>query len=112
MEEDDKNPQQVGVGVVGVWLLFIIHGTVGVDLRIGYLGGHPLYGKVPGGVPVQGGETADGADTMAETSREVDVHLSDNVRVGGGVPDDGGIHLAMQEHGHTVHFYAITVRPV
>ena len=42
----------------------------------------------------------------------MELHLSGNGKEGGGVPDDGGIHLETQEHGHKVHFYAITVRPV
>ena len=37
------------------------------------------------------------------------VHLSGDGKVGGGDPDNGGIHLEMLEHGHTVHHYVITV---
>ena len=67
MEEYDKNPQQGGGGAAGVWVLFLSRGTGGVALHIGDLGGHPLHGKVSGGVSVPGGETADREALAAET---------------------------------------------
>ena len=65
VEEDYKNPQQGGVGAAGVWIIFFSHGTVSVAIRLGDLGGHPPYGKVPGGVPVTGGDTDDVEATAA-----------------------------------------------
>ena len=64
-----------------------------------------------GGVPVLGGETADSTALVAETLREVKIYLGGGSKGGGGVPDDGGIHLAMTEHGCTVYRYAINARP-
>ena len=49
VEEDHKNPHQGGVGAAGVWIILLNHGTVSVDIRLGDLGGHPPYGKVPEG---------------------------------------------------------------
>ena len=48
MEEDDNNPQQGGVGVVGVGIIYKIRGTVAVAIRLGELGVKPPYGKYPG----------------------------------------------------------------
>ena len=56
------------------------------------------------GVPVPGGDTDDVAATAKYNWREVDVHLSGNGKGGGGVTDDGGIHLATQKHVQTVNF--------
>ena len=55
---------------------------------------------------------ADGAASAAETWREVDVHPGSDGKGGGGFTEDGGLNLAATEHGHTVIFYMITVRPV
>ena len=40
------------------------------------------------------------------------VHLCGGGKGGGGVPEDGGIHSEMIEHGRTTYRYAITGRPV
>ena len=49
VEDEYNNPQQGGGGATVVCLLFLICVTGGVAIRLGYLGGHPLYGKVPMG---------------------------------------------------------------
>ena len=40
------------------------------------------------------------------------VHLGGNVKGGGGVPDNGGVHTTTTEHGLIVHCYTITSIPV
>ena len=65
-----------------------------------------------GAVPVTGGATANGVAPEAENVWGVVVHLDSGGNGGGGVPDNGGVHLTTTEHGHTVHCYAITARPV
>ena len=69
-------------------------------------------GKSLGGVSVLGGDMDDGAAPAEDTGQEVDVHLGGYRKGEGGVPDDGGLYRAAPEHGNTVHFYAMTVRPV
>ena len=68
----------------------------------------------PGGVPGTGDVTAGGAAPAAENSQEVGVHHveSSGVKGGGGVPDNGVVHLATTEHGFTVHCCVITDIPV
>ena len=38
----------------------------------------------------------------------MEVHLGGSGKIGGGVPDDGGINFATTEHGCIVYHYAIT----
>ena len=49
---------------------------------------------------------------MTENRREVVVHIGGNGKGGGGVPDDGELHMTLPEHGCTIHRYAITGIPV
>ena len=72
----------------------------------------PCMGKSLGGVSGPGGDTADGVDHAEDTRREVDIHLGGDGTGGGGVLDNGGLHQAEPENGHTVYRDAITVRPV
>ena len=67
VEEDEANPQHGGGGAASVWIIFQRRGAGGAALWIGYLSGHPPHGKGSGGVSGPGGNTADGAATMAET---------------------------------------------
>ena len=66
-----------------------------------------MHGQGPGGVSGPGGETADWTAPAEDTGQEVDIHLGDNGTVGGGFIDNGGIHQAELEHGHTVHRYGV-----
>ena len=68
----------------------------------------PSMVRVMGGVPEPGGAASDRAATAAENRREVGVHLGRNGKGGGGVSDYRGVYLEKAEHGHTVHFYAIS----
>ena len=63
------NTQQGGSRDAGVRLLFKIRGAGGVDLRLGYLGGHQPHGKGPGGGGGSGtvGNAVDWAAPAAET---------------------------------------------
>ena len=97
---------------MGVWLLFKGRDPGGTALRSGYLGGHPLHGKGPGGDPYLGGKTADGTAPTEDNRQEVEIYLCGGGKGGGGVLDDGLIRQAAPAHSCTVHFYAITVRPV
>ena len=111
MEEDDVNHHQGGGGAAG-GRIFFFRGAGGAALRIRNLGGHPPHGMDLGGVSGPGEKTDDGEDPAEETGREVDVHLGSDGKGGGGVTEDGGIHLAVPEHGSIVPCYTITVGPV
>ena len=49
---------------------------------------------------------------MEDNGRDVEIHLGGGGKGGGGFLDYGGIRQAAPEHGCTVYFYVITVRPV
>ena len=112
LEEDDTHPKQVGGGAAGVRIIFQGRGTCSAALWIGDLGAPTPHGQGPGGVSGPGGDTYDGAAPAKDTRREVDIHLGGNGTGGGRVLDDEGIHKAAPEHGHAVHRYGITIRPV
>ena len=69
-------------------------------------------GKALGGGSGPGSETVDRTAPAEGTGQEVDTHLGGEGKGGGGVLEDVVIHPEVPEHGHTVHHYAITVRPV
>ena len=72
----------------------------------------PCMDKALGGVSGPGGKTDDRTAPAEDTRQEVEIHLGGDGTGGGGGLGGGGIHQALPEHGHTVNFYAITVRPV
>ena len=49
---------------------------------------------------------------MEENGRDMEIHLGGGGKGGGGYLDDGLIRQAAPEHGLTVYWYMITVRPV
>ena len=49
---------------------------------------------------------------VEDTGREVEIHIVGSGKGGGGILDNGGVYQATSEHGHTLHCYAFTVRPV
>ena len=106
------NPHQGGCGAASVKIICLGRGTGSAALLIGILGGHPPHGKGTGGFSGPGSETSDGTATAENTGQDVNIHFVSNGKGGGRVLDNGEIHQAAQEHSHTVHCYAITVRPV
>ena len=71
----------------------------------------PHMGKSRG-VSGPSGETTDGTAPAEDTIQEVDIHIGGYGTRGGRVLDYGKIQQAAPEHGHTVHHYEITVRPL
>ena len=69
-------------------------------------------GKFLGRFIVPGGEVADRASSAVENLLVVGLHLGDNGKGEGGVPDDGGVHSETTKHGRILHFCMITSRPV
>ena len=53
-----------------------------------------------------------GTAPTKDTGLGVEIHLGGSGKGGGGIIDDGGVYQAAEEHGRTVHCYAITFRPV
>ena len=47
-----------------------------------------------------------------DNGQDVGIHVGGGSKGGGRFLDDGGILQAAPEHGHTVYFYSITVKPV
>ena len=68
-------------------------------------------GKALGGVSGLVVDTVDRKALVEYNGRKVDIHLGGDGKGGGGVLDDGGIHLAAPEHGRTLHCYTITDGP-
>ena len=72
----------------------------------------PRMGKALERDSYPGDKTIDETAPAENTGQEVDIHVGDDGKGGCRVFYDGGIHTAAPEHGHTVHHYTITVRPV
>ena len=60
-------------------------------------------GKALGGVSGPCGETVEAAALVEDTGRKVDIQLGSDVKVCGGVLDDGVIHPAAPENGCIVY---------
>ena len=64
------------------------------------------HGQDRGRVSDPGGETADGKAPAYNNRREMEIHHGECGTGDGGFLDNGGIHQADPEHGHTVYCYA------
>ena len=68
---------------------FNFRGTDGSALWRRDLGGHPLHGKIPGGVPGSGGAASDREDPDEENLQEVRVHLGGDGKGGDRLLENG-----------------------
>ena len=71
MEEDEEDPYQGGREAAGVCIFLQSRRSVGVALWCGYMGGYPLHGTSPSGVPEPDVAVTDGADPTAAGRQEV-----------------------------------------
>ena len=85
MEEDDKDPEQVGGEAAGVWLFLQSWRKFGVTLWCLFVGGYPTHGTGPGGFLGTGGAATYGEASTVEVGQYMVVHLGGGGKRGGGV---------------------------
>ena len=103
MEENDEDTDKGGGEDTGVRIFLQSRCPVGVSLLSGDMGGYPPHGTVPGGFTRPGGAATTREASTEEAGWDMGVHLGGGGKIGGGVLDDGDLHLAKAEYGRTVY---------
>ena len=89
---------------MGVQIILQNHHSVGVAIRCGYVGGYPLHGTGPRGIPGPVGMVTERKVPMAAVRQGVGVQIGGGSDSEGEVRDDGDINLEKAEYGCTVNY--------